>query len=214
MISVAARDCYAAYRDAFFELHARPRSLGDPELLRESPGQILICGSDRGRSPLFIDNKGIHGCPRYNELTRRGDVVFRAVKSHYEKLLLRNGALERLIANLASRPLSKRLIETFWLPEYSLGDTSPCLIYLWFRLDGDVLHCHAHMRATDVYRKLLMNLHILTAGQEYVARRIGYRTGDYLHLSDSMHFYEADRLDIDHTAAILSSTDSLPDRAH
>jgi Thymidylate synthase len=205
LLIVQTDSAFDAYRSAFLDLYTNvDRLSSDPELLRESPGQLLIRLDGGFASPLEVRGNRFVGDFNYDSFVARGEIIFSVVRSHYERILLSSGSLNQVVKLLSNRPMSKRGIADVWAPAAATNQT-PCLVYLWFRVDGDQLHCHAHMRANDVYRKLLMNLHLLLAAHAWVAHSLSLQQGQYLHYCDSLHFYKINDREIERTSKLLSS---------
>lgn len=190
---IAATDAFGAYARTLSELTADEDRFStlDQELARETPGQIMIASAPDLR--LQVESNSIIGTPDYSGVCEGAAKVFSAVRNHYEDILLRNGAVDRVVRYLGDRLFSKKAVIGCWEPNVA---SSPCLMYVWFRPEPDHrerrLACHAHFRGNDVYRKLLMNLEILGAVHAHVANLLGLSVGKYTHYSDSLHIYKRD----------------------
>ena len=59
-------------------------------------------------------------------------------------------------------------------------------------MDGK-LDIHVHMRASDCYGKLLMNMNEFAALQRYLAQKLGVAPGKYIQFIDTCHLNTTDR---------------------
>lgn len=206
ILTVDGSNHFEAYRRGFHELYSVPSaSPSDPELLRECVGHFSISPSS-WNPPFCVANNEFCGSFDYQRYVHCGETLFPVVRSHYERILLKSGALERVVETLRKKPLSKRAIADVWNYSTTGRRDTPCLVYLWFRIDRDQVLCHVHMRANDAYKKLLMNFHLLCAAHRWVADSLNLEAGEYTHFCDSLHFYKIDRVEIDR---LYSSIDSL-----
>lgn len=164
-------------------------STTDKELFAEAVGLIVI---EKPESPLKITENKILGEYNYEEYLKNSNVIYQEVKNSYEKDLLLSGKLNKVIEFIKSYPESKRAVLDIWSDE-----EHPCVVYLWFRINNSKLNCHVHMRANDVYKKLLMNLHIFIAIQKSIAKTLQIDIGAYYHFGDSFHFRTEDRQNIE-----------------
>lgn len=179
----------------------------DPELLREAAGQLVVDFSG-DESPVSIRGQRFHGLRNYSAFVPGGNRLYQRVRDHYQNLLLLDGRLDTLINALADRPFSKSL----HLPTGHLTPNGqvPCLMYLWLRFDRGELHLHAHWRGNDAFKKLLMNLDIMSAVHRYCCSRLGLPMGRYFHFSDSLHLYLEDAVSIEEFRAELETPRSKP----
>ena len=193
-MKIIAESAFDAYKKCFIWLFSGSPDVPDPELFREAPGVLMINPKEDRETPLRVVNESFLGNVSYDQYIRGGDAVFAVVRSHYERTLLQTGLLAEIVEFLRKHPSSKRAVVSVWnkcRPDRSSDD--PCLVYLWFRIRNGQLDCHAHLRANDVYRKLLMNMHIFLAIQDHVSSRLGLSSGIYYHICDSFHFYMDDK---------------------
>jgi len=80
----------------------------------------------------------------------------------------------------------------------------PCFQLAWFQIIDLKLEIHVHMRATDAFGKLLMNMNEFVALQHYVAKRLGRESGKYIQFTDSCHMYAKNTAQIEKLVASLS----------
>lgn len=100
------------------------------------------------------------------------------------------------IEKLASAPHSRRAQAIVWKPDVDPGVDDPaCLQRLWFRVFGDEVRLHAHMRSNDAFKAAFMNMWAFADLQRHVAAEVGQRLGrplrcgPYRHVVDSFHIY-------------------------
>jgi thymidylate synthase len=110
--------------------------------------------------------------------------------------------IDRIVALLSEWPDCPRAQISLWNPDcdYVRSNPAPCLQILWFKIIGLRLDLHVHMRTTDCYGKLLMNLNEFLTLQHYVAGRLDIPTGVYCQFIDSLHFHTKDSTAVDHLA--------------
>lgn len=102
--------------------------------------------------------------------------------------------IQEVIELLKRKPNTKRAQASLWYPLTDIkASKAPCLQILWFRIKKNKLEMHAHMRANDVYKKLLMNLNINAQVMKYVAEKLELKLGKYIHIIDSAHIYNKDK---------------------
>ena len=74
------------------------------------------------------------------------------------------------------------------------GKNTPCTLNLQFLVRDGELHMITNMRSSDAVRGLTYDLVVFTMVQEFMARRLGLRLGQYLHRAGSLHIYDRDLL--------------------
>lgn len=104
--------------------------------------------------------------------------------------------LDYVVNTLVAAPHTRRALAITWKPWMDkLHDHAPCLQYLWFRIFGDQLVAHCHIRSNDAYKAAFMNIYAFTDWQKYIADRVSeglgrqIRVGQYTHKVDSFHIY-------------------------
>ncbi|HEX9804123.1 MAG TPA: thymidylate synthase [Candidatus Dojkabacteria bacterium] len=113
----------------------------------------------------------------------------------YRKRLVNDeiNQIEEIINYLKEKPQGKRAQASIWQQDKDLyGDIGPCLQILWFQIVENRLELHVHMRASDAYGKLLMNINEFCALQRFVANELGIDTGKYYQFVDTCHINESD----------------------
>ena len=102
--------------------------------------------------------------------------------------------INRIIERLSNKPDTRRAV-------ISVLDTSdlepnhneaPCTIALQFIRRRNRLHMVVMMRSNDAYIGFPHDVFCFTMIQEYVARCIGTKIGEYHHFATSLHLYEDD----------------------
>ena len=94
---------------------------------------------------------------------------------------------------LKEAPFTRRAQAITWQPwKDPKSEHPPCLQRLWFRVVGDYLEMHAHMRSNDALKAAFMNMYAFTELQRRVAEEVGAEVGRYVHFADSYHVYERD----------------------
>ena len=101
-----------------------------------------------------------------------------------------------LIEKLGEAPHTRRAQAITWKPDVDpTVDDPACLQRMWFRVYGDELRLHVHMRSNDAFKAAFMNMWAFTDLQQYVAEEVGnrlgreLRCGAYAHMVDSFHIY-------------------------
>jgi len=113
----------------------------------------------------------------------------------YRKRLVndKQNQISEIIDYLRNNPSGKRAQASIWNQEVDLySDIGPCLQILWFQIINNKLVLHVHMRASDAYGKLLMNIHEFASLQRYVATRLGIKCGRYYQFVDTCHINKQD----------------------
>lgn len=106
--------------------------------------------------------------------------------------------IQNIIEYLKKKPNGKRAQASVWQPETDLsGSIAPCLQLLWFQIVDRKLDIHVHMRASDCYGKLLMNMNEFVALQRHIAEKLSVAPGKYIHFIDTCHFNSADKMQIE-----------------
>ncbi len=106
--------------------------------------------------------------------------------------------IKQIIEYLRKKPTGKRAQASIWNQEVDLyGKISPCLQLLWFQIINGKLEMHTHMRATDCYGKLLMNINEFITLQNFIAKKLELKSGLYVQFIDSLHFNSNDKELID-----------------
>lgn len=125
----------------------------------------------------------------YEQVRIHGNQVILRELEYYEKNMLQNGLLYRIVEDIKKKPYTKQAIMT--MPKSNFYKL-PCLMYIYFRVLNGVLYCSAHMRANNAYGLLMMNMHINNSICKYIADAISVKQIYYSHIVDSFHIYKKD----------------------
>jgi len=126
-------------------------------------------------------------------------------KIYRRRIFEEHGLIDKVIELLIEWPDCPRAQISIWNPDcdYIRTSIAPCLQILWFKIIARRLDLHVHMRTSDCYGKLLMNMNEFLELQHYVAGRLGLPTGMYRQFVDSLHFHINDANAVDKLAAVL-----------
>ena len=110
-----------------------------------------------------------------------------------------NNQIERIISTFKSsksKQTRKAVVQIFdksdlLVNQNENGNDVPCTISFQFFVRRNRLHLMCNMRSNDVYLGLPHDVFAFTFIQEYVARSIGVRVGEYIQSVGSLHLYEA-----------------------
>lgn len=121
--------------------------------------------------------------------TDEDKVIHEWTKLYRKRLVSQDyNQIEQVIEYLRTKPQGKRAQASIWDQRLDLyGDIGPCLQTLWFQINDNKLDLHVHMRASDAYRKLLMNINEFAALQRFVADRLQVNYGKYYMFVDTCH---------------------------
>jgi thymidylate synthase len=144
-------------------------------------------------------------------LVRPGDeaeIDHEWTKIYRERIFGPPNRIDQIVALLSEWPDCPRAQISLWNPEcdYVRSNLAPCLQILWFKIINRRLELHVHMRATDCYGKLLMNMNEFLELQHHVAYRLGLPTGAYRQFVDSLHFHVKDAAAVDRLLAMIEAT--------
>lgn len=102
--------------------------------------------------------------------------------------------IKKITGYLSKNPHGKRAQASIWDSAIDFtGVIAPCLQVLWFQVINEQLDLHVHMRASDCYGKLLMNMHEFIALQKDIAEKLGRKAGTYTQFIDTCHFNFQDK---------------------
>jgi thymidylate synthase len=160
----------------------------DSELEKESPLLIVFDKLDLDDSIPNYDGIRFTLNTDYQELIQRDSGFVKNEYNHYQGLL--GSKIVEIVSYLKANPTSKRAIIDVWAEnQRDLSEKAECLVYLLFRESKDGLDLHIHMRANDAENKALLNFHIFSAIQQFVAKNLDLKVGKYYHFADSYHIY-------------------------
>jgi len=124
-----------------------------------------------------------------------GDLVVHEWTKLYRERLVNSehNQIEEIINYLKKKPFGKRAQASIWRQKDDMyGGIGPCLQVLWFQIVNNKLDMHVHMRASDAYGKLLININEFAALQRYIADQVGYGYGNYYQFIDTCHINHKD----------------------
>lgn len=199
IITVNSSGVGDAFRKCFKKLYEADAPSSDPDLIKESPLVLTINNINRDNLSIIVDNNQLKHANADKELISDSPETIQKVIKHYNEELFETGRVEWLVKYLKHVPNSRRSLVDVWQDQSdsNLGKDNPCVIYFWFRLNRQSLAMHTHMRANDAFRKFMLNLEIFLALQKYLATKLSYKIGRYLHFVDSFHFYKFNQQEID-----------------
>ena len=203
MIYIKESTLAEAWRKSFKELYAAGNESREKEFYKFSPAVIEVSNTTSAdiydeHFPMSRENIEI-----INNFLITGEneekVIHDWTKLYRERLFSREyNQIENLIKYLTKNPSGKRAQASIWDQEVDLyGKIGPCLQIIWLQIINGKLEMHAHMRATDCYGKLLMNMNEFVALQNYIAEQLGIQSGAYIQFTDSLHFNIGDKENVD-----------------
>ncbi len=94
------------------------------------------------------------------------------------------------VEKLKQVPYTRRAQAVTWQVWNDTNISDPaCLQRLWFRIADGKLHMNIHIRSNDAFKAAFMNMYAFTELQREMARQIGVKPGEYIHIADSFHIY-------------------------
>jgi hypothetical protein len=196
MITIKAKTIRLAAKQAFLDLYryGKPNA-SDSQLFKEDVALIEVASPTKGTPAFVIERQKFQYVGEYVKYVPDApEDLVDLEREHYTGLLLESGYLDNAENYLRQAPGSRRNLVDTWMPDYidPTRQASPCLTQLFFRLRDTKLELHAHFRANDAYKLLLMDLELVACVQVEMARRLGVTVGMYIQFIDSLHFYKRD----------------------
>ncbi len=188
MIQLQTHSFIEAHHLTVKKLFHESHPSSDPELLCESfitleisqfpePGDWL-----RDKSVLEEATKHLHPT----------DKIAERIRDHYSERMT-DQKIHDVIQLLKRRPYSKKAVIQVWEDgDLDRERNSACIMYIWFRRNENALNCHTHIRASDVFKKLLANLLIVSRIHIDIAKQLGLEVGIMRFVSDCGHLYKED----------------------
>ncbi len=210
MLIISSKSIKTAYVDILGRLISDAQKYDDPELSREDFAIVQIQDHQEWK-PLITYELGILNEPfPYTEyfpfITQ--ERIDQEIHYWNQQFFVAN-KLPELVQYLHDFPLSKRAIILFWEDKYrDLSKGAVCEIAAFFRIKNKQLEMHTHMRANNAVFLLFMDMRILMGVQRLIAKELNVKLGDYIHVIDSLHIYEAEA-DSARTQLEFMSTSSL-----
>lgn len=204
MIYIKEKTLAEAWRKSFKELHAKGAESLESEFYRFSYAVIEIVDASStadlydAHFPMsqeditIINNYLITG-------EKETEVIHDWTKLYRQRLFSEDyNQVENIIEYLGKKPSGKRAQMSIWNQQIDLyGKIGPCLQVIWLQIMNGKLEMHVHMRASDCYGKLLMNMSEFIALQIYITKRLNIQCGSYIQFTDSLHFNSSDKAVVD-----------------
>jgi thymidylate synthase len=208
MIHIQSPTVAQAWREAIKALYKQSEATEDHELFRDSVMTIEVSDTttDRFDDRYSMSQQDVEAINHYLVTGENEDKVVHEWTKIYRKRLFDSepNQIQNVIEYLRKKPTGKRAQASVWQQEIDLyGPIAPCLQLLWFQIDDGKLEIHVHMRASDGYGKLLMNMNEFVALQHSMAKELGVKPGTYYHFIDTCHFNSADKEKIESLVAEL-----------
>ena len=206
MIVIEASTISEAWRSALVSLWATPAS-EHPQHCRDMAMVVEVGNSVSERfDPLFP--MSAQAIARTCAALVTGETVDGAVheetlRYYRPRLFGPPDQIAAVIAALRADPFCKRAQASVWLPEFIDAKFAPCLQVLWFQVQNGRLATHVHLRGSDAFAKLLMNLSEFGAVGEQVAASVGVPPGPLVVFLDSAHIYRRDEAAAEQTVAMI-----------
>lgn len=208
MIFIETTTIAEAWRKAVKNIYDQGKVIENDEIFRDSVMAIEVSDTTNG----FFDNhfpiseQDIEIINNYLVTGEGENKVIHDWTKIYRKRLFDSepNQIKNVIEYLHKKPAGKRAQASVWQQDVDLyGSIAPCLQLLWFQIDDGKLDIHVHMRASDCYGKLLMNMNEFVALQQYIAKELGVSSGKYFHFIDTCHLNSADKEKIESLVAEL-----------
>ncbi|MBI3410427.1 MAG: hypothetical protein HY040_18975 [Planctomycetes bacterium] len=212
MITISESSPAATWERAFMLLYEKGYPVPENEFYRNECAALEVRDTSPHSarySPLCpTPEKLIAAISHY--LVQGGDesgVDHEWTKIYRNRIFDTSNQIDRIVALLKDWPDCPRAQISLWNPDrdYVRSNPAPCLQILWFKIINRRLDLHVHMRTTDCYGKLLMNVNEFLALQHYVGSRLGLSTGVYCQFVDSLHFHTKDADAVDRLAGVMKA---------
>lgn len=220
MIAVTERSPAAAWKRAFLLLYSNGTPVPENGFYRNEPAALEVLDTSRGsawHTPLCpMSPDGIAAIRQYLVHGDLGTAIDHEwTKIYRERIFGKQNRIDEIVALLTEWPDCPRAQISLWNPErdYVRFSLAPCLQILWFKIIDRRLDLHVHMRTTDCYGKLLMNMNEFLELQHHVADRLTLPTGVYRQFVDSLHFHTKDATAVDRLVGMIEADLSQGDAA-
>lgn len=113
---------------------------------------------------------------------------------------------------LVNDPSTRRAKALIFSPEDTREpkNDTPCAISLQFFIRDQKLSCICNMRSQSAAKILPYDLYLFSMIHEMMAVRLGVALGDYIHFSESFHFYEDEQTLVESVLKGDVVSDSMP----
>ncbi len=198
MLHISEATISDAWRKACKELHVNGKVFDMGEIFRDAALTIEVKDiySDRFDNRFLMTKEQVETISNYLITGENEEQVIHDWTKLYRKRLFEGqvNQIEAVTTYLTKKPHGKRAQVSIWDSSIDFtGEIAPCLQVLWFQVVDEKLDLHVHMRASDCYGKLLMNMHEFTALQIDIAEKLGRKAGSYKHFIDTCHFNFKDK---------------------
>jgi len=194
MISINEKTILAAYKKAFIHMYEKTPVAFDSELWKEESGMVVLEDIDKSDVNITLKNDRFEYLFPYQEyFPYLNPTVIQEELDYWPTEFISPPRLKGLIEYLDKNKNSKRAIITLWSDKYrELSLQCPCTTTIFFRIMGDSLDMHTHMRANNASFLLYMDMDFLTGVHAIVANHFNLKRGTYIHFLDSLHIYRRD----------------------
>ena len=198
MLHIESNTIAEAWRNSMVKLYREGRVFNDSEVFRDAALTIEVGDvySDLFDTRFPMRRKQVEAISHYLITGENEEHVIHEWTKLYRKRLFEEGVdqMSQIVGYLSIKPQGKRAQASIWNTSIDFTSSiAPCLQVLWFQVVDEKLDLHVHMRASDCYGKLLMNMHEFTSLQKYVAEKLGRKAGSYKQFIDTCHFNFQDK---------------------
>lgn len=198
MIYISESTISEAWRKSCKSLSTHGKIFNSGEIFRDAAVTLEVKDvySDRFDDRFPMTQEQVETISNYLITGEQEEKVIHDWTKLYRKRLFggKVNQIEKIITYLTKKPHGKRAQASIWDSSVDFtGEIAPCLQVLWFQVVDDNLDLHVHMRASDCYGKLLMNMHEFSALQIHIAEKLGRKAGSYKHFIDTCHFNFKDK---------------------
>jgi thymidylate synthase len=210
LITISELSPAAAWKKAFLLLYEKGSPVAENGFYRNECAALEVL--DTSRNSAWYTNL----CPMGEQeiasvrdyLVHGGDptkIEHEWTKIYRRRIFEEGMWIHKIVSLLTDWPDCPRAQISLWRPEndYVRSNVAPCLQILWFKIIDRKLDLHVHMRTTDCYGKLLMNVNEFLGLQHYVARRLGVPTGVHRQFTDSLHFHMNDAIAVNRLVELI-----------
>ena len=204
MIQIKAKTIAQAWRESCSKLYSQGKESAVNDFYRHSPAFIEVADTSHN---LYDNNfpmseKEIKTISNYLITGKEEDAMIHDWTKIYRQRLFtekdNQNQIENIINYLKKKPTGKRAQASIWNQQKDLySEIGPCLQIVWVQILDNKLEMHIHMRATDCYGKLLMNMNEFATLQHYISEKLSLKIGNYIQFIDSLHFNLSDKNKVD-----------------
>lgn len=191
MIQIEHASFFGLLKESFFAVRDAPLSK-DPDIYREDTS-VLTLQPGYGDPGLIVASDGamrfVLDTNKY--FPEHAYLKVAAEDEYWNEKIVSSSIRTKVVAHLEDNPQSRSCLYVFWNNEDFLvaNPKGACVTQLYFRLRGEGLEMHAHLRANDVHRCLFIDLAYLTFIHQQICDALGSPKGRYVQFVDSLHTY-------------------------